>query len=148
MIRIDNALVFKWTDGGSKTQYRYAPRALHDVTNYGSWSKWGDTTYSSSSTREVQTRTVYRYRDREQIPTYHFWRWGGWTEWSVDAVSASDNRQVETTLYYRYRDRQLVTIYYFQRWGDWSDYAKTPVTTSDTTEVETIKQYRFKSKET
>lgn len=144
---INGELVFKWSSGGTRTEYRYATRSLVDSISYGAWSDWSDTAYSSSSTREVQIRTLYRYCDREQIPTYHFWRWGGWTDWSADAVSATDNRQVETTLYYRYRDRQLVTTYYFQRWGDWSGYSKTPVTASDTTEVETLKQYRFKSKD-
>lgn len=144
---LNGQLVFKWTEGGSRTQYRYAKRSTKQIASYGSWSNWSDTAYSSSSNREVQTRTLYRYCDREQIPTYHFWRWGGWTDWSVDAVSATDNRQVETTLYYRYRDRQQVTTYYFQRWSEWSGYSKTPVTASDTTEVETFKQYRFKSKD-
>lgn len=58
---VDGELVFKWTSGGSGTQYRYATRSTQQVTNYGSWSSWGDTSYSNSSTREVQTRTVYRY---------------------------------------------------------------------------------------
>ena len=130
------------------TYYRSRPISYtYHFMKYGSWSDWSDSAYSSSSTREVQTRTLYRYCDRNQIPTYHFWRWGGWTDWSVNAVSATDNRQVETALYYRYRDRQLVTTYYFQRWGNWSDYSTTPIYTNDTTEVESIKQYRFKSKD-
>ena len=144
---INGSLVFKWSDSNSKTQYRYATRTLVDNVSYGAWSGWSDSEVYSSSSRDVETRMVYSYRDREQIPTYHFWRWGGWSDWSAGAVSKTDNRQVETTLYYRYRDRQLETIYYFQRWGEWSDYATTPIYANDTTEVEIIKQYRFKSKD-
>lgn len=143
---IDGELVFKWTEGGSKTQYRYATRTLNNVTNYGSWSDWRDTVYSASSTREVQTRTVYRYCDRQQIPTYHFYRWGSWSDWSANAVSQTNNRQVETMPYYRYRDRVTVTTYYFKRWGNWSNYTTTHVAQSDTVDVETKTQYRYKSK--
>ncbi len=114
---------------------------------YGSWSNWSDSAYSASSSREVQTRTLYRYCDRTEIPTYHFWKWGDWTEWTAEQVAASDARQVESTPYYRYRDRMLETTYYFRRWSDWSDYSTKVVIPSETTEVETIKQYRFKSKE-
>ena len=134
-------------DNGTVTVYRYRTRTVNQKKAVSEWSNYGDTVYTESDSREVRSRTLYRFCDREEIPVYHFWRWGGWTDWSVDAVSATDNRQVETTLYYRYRDRQLVTTYYFQRWGDWSGYSKIPVTANDTTEVETFKQYRFKSKD-
>jgi len=143
---VDGQLVFKWTSGGSGTQYRYATRSTRQVTNYGSWSSWGDTAYSNSSTREVQTRTVYRYCDRSQVATYHFYRWGSWSDWSTNSVNQTNDRQVETTTYYRYRDEVKKTTYYFRRWTDWSDYSTTVVTPSDTVEVETKTQYRYKSK--
>lgn len=46
--------------------YRY--RTINYSTTYyyykwNSWSSWSDSAYSSSSTRQVETRTVYRYRD-------------------------------------------------------------------------------------
>lgn len=44
------------------TQYSYRTRSLQNVTTWSSWSAWQDTSVTASSTREVETRTVYRYR--------------------------------------------------------------------------------------
>jgi len=56
---------FYWVDssqgypnGMSAIGYRYATRSK----NWGAWSGWSDTAVAGSSTRNVQTRTVYRYR--------------------------------------------------------------------------------------
>ena len=62
---INGELVFKWTEGGTNTQYRYATRTSKQVTNYGNWSSWSDTVYTASSTREVKTQTLYRYVQRQ-----------------------------------------------------------------------------------
>ncbi|MGN0461800.1 MAG: zinc ribbon domain-containing protein [Ruminococcus sp.] len=42
------------------------------------------------------SRKEYRYRDRKQVATYHFYKWGPWSEWSNTPVSNSADRQVET----------------------------------------------------
>ncbi len=50
-----------------KTQYSYRDRNLVYTYHYyrwGNWSGWTDTPASSDSTQEVETRTVYRYRDK------------------------------------------------------------------------------------
>lgn len=143
---IDGQLVFKWNDGGSGTQYRYATRSTEQVANYGSWSNWGDNAYSQTSTREVQSRTMYRYCDRSQVPTYHFYRWGGWSDWSANSVTATGSREVETAIQYRFRDQVIVTTNYFRRWTDWTEYSDQVVTSSETVEVQTQTQYRYKSK--
>jgi len=56
---------FYWVDssqgypnGLSATGYRYATR----TKNWGPWSVWSDTEVSESSTRNVQTRIMYKYR--------------------------------------------------------------------------------------
>lgn len=51
---------------GEATQYRYRTRTATTNYNYykwNSWSNWSDSAYYSSSTRQVETQTVYRYRD-------------------------------------------------------------------------------------
>ena len=88
-----------------RTQYRYRTRSLENVTDYGSWSKWSDTVYSSSSTRDVETRTMYRYCDREQEYTYRFQRWGDWSNWTTQQISPSSTVQVETGTFYRYKEK-------------------------------------------
>lgn len=134
--------------GADTYTYTYETRT---VTNHfykwpDKWSAWSDATISSSSDREVKTQTLYRYREREQIPTYHFWRWSAWSDWSADAISETNNRDVESDTYYRYRDKVTETTYYFRKWSDWSEYSETVATPSETIEVETKTQYRFKSK--
>ena len=89
----------------SKTQYRYATRTISDVTTYSDWSSYSDTYQSSSSTKEVRTRTVYRYCDRSQVPTYHFQRWGDWSNWTTQQISPSSTVQVETGTFYRYKEK-------------------------------------------
>lgn len=42
------------------------------------------------------SRTEYRYRDRTQIATYHYYKWSDWSQWSTTPVSSSANREVET----------------------------------------------------
>lgn len=143
---LDCQRLFKWNSGGSKTQYRYATRTKQQVNNYGSWSNWSDTVYSNSSSREVQSRTVYRYCDRPRVTTYYFYRWGDWSDWDTKKVSATSERQVEETTYYRYRDRIQTTTYYFQRWTDWSEYSEISATPSQSVEVETKTQYRYRLK--
>lgn len=53
---------FYWTDdngnGDSRTVYQYATRTY----TWGSWSEWSDAYVSSSSTRNVDSRYVYRYK--------------------------------------------------------------------------------------
>ena len=140
-------LCFKWSDNGqAKTQYRYATRSLQNVTNYGSWSSWSDSAVSETSSRDVETRTVYRYRDRSQIATYHFQRWGSWSNWSATAVSSTNTRQVETSTFYRYRDAITQTTYCFRRWSDWSEYSLVPAEASENIEVEAKIQYRYRGK--
>ena len=89
----------------SKTQYRYATRTISDVTTYSDWSSYSDTYQSSSSTKEVRTRTVYRYCDREQEYTYRFQRWGDWSNWTTQQISPSSTVQVETGTFYRYKEK-------------------------------------------
>ena len=65
---IDGELVFKWTEGGSKTQYRSSSRELETVYHFYKWSDWS--TWSSSpvsidKNQELETRTVYRYVEAE-----------------------------------------------------------------------------------
>ena len=69
----DNGLSFAYIYSSNQyyvapeTQYRYRERTV--VTTYyyerwGDWSAWQDSSVSSSSTRQVETRTVYRYRTK------------------------------------------------------------------------------------
>ena len=130
------------------TQYRYRTRSTYQDKSYGSWSSWSDSSYSSSSTREVETRTMYRYRTRSQVSTYYYYRWKDWSSWSTTAVSGNDNRQVETAAYYRYRDRASVPTYHFSRWKDWSSWSETSYSQSSTRKVETATFYRYRDRVT
>ena len=138
--------LFVHQNSGSKTQYSYCTRSTYQEASYGSWSSWSDTAYSKSSTRDVETRTVYRYCDRSKVPTYHFQRWGDWSNWSTQQVSPNSTKQVESATFYRYRDKTDETVYIFSRWTAWSDWTTEVIEDTDDNEVETKILYRYKSK--
>ena len=144
---INGSDYWNWTDGAAKTQWKYKTRGLADKSVWGEWSSYSDTPVSASNTTEVMSRDLYRYCDRYQIPTYHFYKWGEWSDWIVDTVMQSDNRKVETANYYRYRDRVKEKVYHFKRWSDWSDWSIISIAESESVEVETKIQYSFKSKD-
>ena len=62
--------LFQWSDNGvnSWAGYRYRDRSktiTYSYERWGGWSNWSETVYSSSSTRKVETRTLYRSRTRQ-----------------------------------------------------------------------------------
>jgi hypothetical protein len=140
--------------------------------DYGSWSDWSKTVVSKSDTRDVETQTRYRYRNKEEAtgstPTMSGWTlenttyswsdWGKWSDWSTTAAAASDSRQVETQTRYRYRDKETKTstsssmagwtLYSsntsWGAWGSWSDWSTNSVSSNDGRQVETKTQYRYR----
>ena len=129
-----------------KTQYRSRTVSTTYYYKWSDWSSWSDSSITGSSTREVQTRTVYRYCDRTRVPTYHFQRWGSWSSWTTQPAASSATKQVESSTFYRYRDKVDKQTYIFYRWTDWSDWSETPIEETDDNEVETQIMYRYKSK--
>ena len=111
------------------------------------WSDWSSQSAAATSTTKVETRTTYRYCDREKVPTYHYERWSAWSGWSTSAVSQTTSKQVQTTNFYRYRDKATEKTYYFRRWTAWSDYSTKAVSASDSVQVETVTRYRYRSKQ-
>lgn len=130
------------TEEKTVTQYRYRTREREETVSYGEWSSWSDKTQSPSETREVKTRTRYRWREIPAHITYYFYRWMDWSDWSESAVSSSGDREVETTQRYSYRDRERTPLYRFSRWTSWSDWSEEKVYPSDVRKVETTTFYR------
>ncbi len=132
-----------------KAQYRYRTRSMVDTPKYSQWSDFSDSAIASSSTREVETRTVYR--QREIIPTYqyHFSKWGTWSDWSTNTVTGNTSREVEQKTQYRYREMVNETTYYFRKWGEWSEWMEITdeqISVSDTLKIEKRTHYRFRLK--
>lgn len=141
-------LVFRniYNPNESKTQYRYRTRSLKDVVSYSDWSSYSDTPVSNTSTREVRTRTVYRYRDRVLQHTYYFSKWGNWSSWSTNPVSETSTRQVGIQKVYRHADKGQSTVYHFWRWGEWSDFSEEEVIRTENVDVEEKAVYRYREK--
>ena len=135
------------TPNASATEYRYRTRSTKSVPSYSSWSDYSDSYQSSNSSKEVRTRTVYRYRDIQQVPVYHFKKWGDWSGWSTSTVSATAERDVESKMFYRYYDIPQEKTYNFHRWSDWSEWSDTAIESSEDTEVQTETFYRYRSKQ-
>ena len=149
---VNGEKVFAYTSSSSQyyvapiTQYRYQTRSATQEVHYGTKSDWSFTPYSSSSTRNVETRTVYRYMDFVEVKTYHFYRWTDFTDWSPNEVYETSSRQVKETLFYSYQDKIIETTYFLERWSKWSVYSESVVTPSETVRVKTETQYQYKPK--
>jgi len=56
-----------------------AKRGTHIDEKWGQWSEWSDTSVEADSKTEVETKTVYRYRDTTYTTEYSAWSdWGGY----------------------------------------------------------------------
>lgn len=133
----------------TQTQYRYSEKEtttdnsptksgweLYDTTyewsNWGNWSDWSSNTVSGSDSRQIETKTQYRYCDKETTSsssssmsgwTMYDWAttygsWGSWSSWSNNYVSENEGRQVET----RYIDPTYTTQYNYSRYNEY-DYS-------------------------
>ncbi len=95
-----------WWYDGAVTTYTYQERSVDYYTfeRWTDWSGWSDNSVEQSNTRKVKTQTVYKYRDRSLITTYHFKRkvYGAWSDWSETPIEPSDIVDVETKEEYIY----------------------------------------------
>ncbi|MBR5409101.1 MAG: CHAP domain-containing protein, partial [Clostridia bacterium] len=48
-------------------------RMKYQYTRWTDFSDWQDTAVTASDTRQVETRTVYRYKLKDQVPVAHVW---------------------------------------------------------------------------
>lgn len=87
--------------------------------DYGSWSSWSTSSYSSSNTREVESRTQYRYRDRQTTSSSNSsmsgWTqydksvsYGAWSDWQDSYIAPSNTLEVDTQGVYTVTARKLV----------------------------------------
>ncbi len=100
-----------WFLSGSTTTTTYTYQTREPIYTYyyekwGAWTGWSDVDASQGvgGAKETQTRTIYRYRDRSLITTYHFMRkvYGAWSNWSETPCESSDTLDVETRQVYIY----------------------------------------------
>lgn len=85
--------------------YRCRERSSRQEKVYSDWSSYEDTVYTSSSSREVRTRELYRYRDKSSTPVYEYERWTEWTKYGSEPVKETENTQVETVIQYRFKSK-------------------------------------------
>lgn len=91
--------------------------ALKCIANYGSWAEYktsdgqlwfrvtniDGSNYGGDKKIAAVTHTEYRYRDRQEVFTYHYYRWSDWSGWSTTKVESTSDREVRTDIQYRYR---------------------------------------------
>lgn len=87
---------------------------------YGPWSDWSETKPVQSESTKIESKTLYRYRDKETTESTasslsgwtlydsetEWSSYGSWSDWQGGWVGESESRQVET--------RQVWSYYYFQ----------------------------------
>lgn len=116
---------------------------------YGAWSEWSASEASQSSTRQVETKDQYRYRDRETTTSSSSslsgwsqydssWTWGdygAWSNWSSDPATDSESRRVESKT--QYRSRTITYVSGYTNWSDWGNWQFAYIGEDDLTDVET-----------
>ncbi len=55
--------MYLWADGSVTMYQKIKDRVRYKHKAWGTWSAWSDSSYTSSSTRQVETKVQYRYRD-------------------------------------------------------------------------------------
>ena len=105
--------------GGAYSAMASCKVTKETTSSYSYWSDWSDwsaTAATASSTQEVETKTQYRYRDKQTTTstsstlsgwtptggsTVTYGAWGSWSSWSTTKQTASETKGVETrTVYY------------------------------------------------
>lgn len=102
------------------------------------WSDWSDTPPVVGEYTDVETRTVYRYRDKEfstantstksgwtrtdDEPTYVWSDYGSWSSWSKTNVTSSDSRKVETRTVTDTAAYTKYNLFYYRYWN--TSYSK------------------------
>lgn len=97
----------------------------------GAWSDWSSSvpSYVNSNEYDIETKTQYRYRDRETTSsrdsslsgwtrtnsTTSYGDYGSWSEWQNGEVSSSNTRQVET----RWIQPTYRTEYNYSRYNEY-----------------------------
>ncbi len=72
---------------------------------YNCYGGNGDAWFNEKTREVVATESYnqYRYKTRDKLYTYYYYRWGDWSDYSTTKYTESDNRQVETKTQYSYR---------------------------------------------
>lgn len=104
-------------DGSTGSAYSQAvSSSVVFSTNYTNWSDWSTTKPESKDGRTIESKTEYRYQDKQTTTSSNStmsgwtrydssWKWsdwGSWSGWSTNYVSSNDSTQVETRTGYHY----------------------------------------------
>ncbi|MDO4543771.1 MAG: protein kinase [Clostridia bacterium] len=121
---------------------------------YGEWSEWSTDEVDTTDTRQVESRTEYRYMDKTTktvTETLSDWTlentetvwgdYGAWSNWSISSVTTTEARQVESKKQYRYRT--VTVTQQLSDWSEWSKWSTTAVTAESNCEVETRTTYHY-----
>lgn len=131
----------EYTTSSSSSMSGWTCYKTDSSSSWGAWSDWSTIYVSGTSTRQVETKTQYRYRDR-YYDDYGGWYAESWSSWSDSYPSSGYNREIDSRTMYRSRTKSTSTTYYYERWGAWSDWGTTEIAQSDTCKVETAVYYR------
>lgn len=135
------------SDSSYETQYRSRTvKTTYHYEKWGEWSDYSETEQVASDTKEVRTKTQYRYCDRPGTPTYTYCRWSDWNEWTSTELKEDSTTQVESKTFYRSREKTDKPVYVYSRWSDWSSWSPEPIYPKDSYQIETKTFYRYRTK--
>ena len=86
----------------STTDYKVI-RLIFSTITWSEWSSWSDTEVTATSTKQVETRTVYRYRDTTYSTVYSNWSdWGEYTRTRQSIPDANLKQEQSAQIYVWY----------------------------------------------
>ncbi len=116
---------------------------VYKFSQWGAWSSWQDNPVNVSSSRNVETQSIYRYRTRGKTKVYHYWQWGGWSDWQDSEITSNSDREVQIQIVYRSAKREKIYTYYFEKWNGWSSWSDTSYAESSEQKVKSRTVYRY-----
>lgn len=86
------------------------------MTVWSDWSEWTDSAVSPSDSVLVESKTQYRYSDKQTTTSTNaslsgwtqtgsstsYGGWGAWSAWQTNSVGGTDTREVQTSTVYGY----------------------------------------------
>lgn len=123
----------KKSANASESGYKLIDTRTYYLDDYGDWSQWGDTAVSSSATRKVATRTVYKTRTRSKeyttanTKTLAGWNLygdrtesaGEWSDWNENAITAVDTESYQVKVETAEKQKEVTTYKQKYRYYHW-----------------------------
>ena len=114
-------------------------------STWSDWSEWSTDVIEATEDKEVESKTEYRYKEKETTTstaasidgwtkydsTTTYGNWGAWSGFGPTAQSKSDTKDVQTKTYYRYYWYYCPACGRYEPMTGWSDCGRYNLTSAN-----------------